>query len=151
MLREQLKTALKDAMLAKDARAVATVRLITAALKDRDIAARDKGNTDGIADDEVLSMLATMVKQRQESIRLYEEGGRCELATQEQEEIDIIRRFMPSQLEGSDLMTTIDATIREIGANDLKDMGRIMATLKQRYPGRMDFSKASGIVRQHLV
>ena len=151
MLREQLKTALKDAMLGKDARAVATIRLITAALKDRDIAARDKGNTDGINDDEVLSMLATMVKQRQESIRLYEEGGRCELATQEQEEIDIIRRFMPSQLEGNELETTIDATIREIGANNLKDMGRIMATLKQRYPGRMDFSKASGIVRQQLV
>lgn len=151
MLREQLKTALKDAMLAKDSRAVATVRLISAALKDRDIAAREKGNTDGIDEDEILSMLATMVKQRQESIRLYEEGGRCELATQEQEEIDIIRRFMPSQLEGNELETTIDATIREIGANNLKDMGRIMATLKQRYPGQMDFSKASGIVRQQLV
>ena len=151
MLREQLKSALKDAMLAKDQRAVSTVRLILAALKDRDIAAREKGNLDGIDDAEVLAMLSTMVKQRQESIRLYEEGGRCELATQEQEEIDVIRRFMPSQLEGKELETTIDSTIKEIGAADLKDMGKIMSTLKQRYPGRMDFSKASGIVRQQLV
>jgi uncharacterized protein YqeY len=151
MLREQLKTALKDAMLAKDQRAVATVRLINAALKDRDIAAREKGNQDGIGDDDILAMLSTMVKQRQESIRLYEEGGRCELAEQEQEEINIIRRFMPTQLEGADLKATIDDTIKEIGAADLKDMGRIMSTLKQRYPGRMDFSKASGIVRQQLI
>ena len=151
MLREQLKTALKDAMLAKDTRAVATVRLINAALKDRDIAAREKGNLDGINEDEILSMMSTMIKQRQESIRLYEEGGRCELATQEQEEIDVIRRFMPTQLEGNELVSTIDSTIKEIGAADLKDMGKIMSTLKQRYPGRMDFSKASGIVRQQLV
>jgi uncharacterized protein YqeY len=151
MLREQLKTALKDAMLAKDKRAVGTVRLINAALKDRDIAAREKGNMDGIGEEEILSMMSTMVKQRQESIRLYEEGGRCELATQEQEEIDIIRRFMPTQLEGSDLESAIQGTIAEVGGEDLKDMGRIMSELKQRYPGRMDFSKASGIVRQHLV
>ena len=151
MLREQLTVSLKDAMRAKDGRAVATVRLILAALKDRDIAARDKGVMDGIGEDEILSMLQTMIKQRQESIRLYEQGGRCELAEQEQEEIDVIRRFMPTPIEGSELERAIKTTIVEIGAADLKDMGRTMAALKERYPGRMDFSKASGIVRASLV
>ena len=151
MLREQLTVSLKDAMRAKDGRAVATVRLILAALKDRDIAARDKGVMDGIGEDEILSMLQTMIKQRQESIRLYEQGGRCELAQQEQEEIDVIRRFMPTPIEGSELERAIKTTIVEIGAADLKDMGRTMAALKERYPGRMDFSKASGIVRASLV
>lgn len=151
MMRDQLKTALTDAMRAKDTRAVSTVRLILAALKDRDIAARDKGTTDGISDEEILGMLQTMVKQRQESSRLYEEGGRCELAEQEQEEIAVIRRFMPAQLDGSEMETVIRTTIKELGAADLKDMGRTMAALKQKYPGRMDFSKASGIVRGQLV
>ena len=151
MLREQLTVSLKDAMRAKDGRAVATVRLILAALKDRDIAARYKGVIDGIGEDEILSMLQTMIKQRQESIRLYEQGGRCELAQQEQEEIDVIRRFMPTPIEGSELERAIKTTIVEIGAADLKDMGRTMAALKERYPGRMDFSKASGIVRASLV
>jgi hypothetical protein len=151
MMRDQLKTAMKDAMRAKDQRALGTVRLILAALKDRDIAAREKGNLDGISDEEALSMMQTMVKQRQESIKLYEQGGRCELAEQEQEEIDIIRRFLPSQIEGPELEVTINTTIKEIGAADLKDMGRTMAALKQKYPGQMDFSKASGLVRQALV
>lgn len=151
MLREQLSSALKDAMRAKDGRAVATVRLILAALKDRDIAARDKGNMDGVGEEEILGMLQTMIKQRQESIRLYEQGGRCELAQQEQEEIDVIRRFMPTPIEGAELETAVKSTIREIGAANLKDMGRTMAALKERYPGRMDFTKASGIVRASLV
>ncbi|WP_189991460.1 GatB/YqeY domain-containing protein [Thalassobaculum fulvum] len=151
MLREQLNTALKEAMRAKDSRAVATVRLILAALKDRDIAAREKGVMDGVGEDEVLAMLQTMIKQRQESIRLYEQGGRCELAEQEQEEIDVIRRFMPTPIEGAELETAVQTTIKEIGASNLKDMGRTMAALKERYPGRMDFSKASGIVRASLV
>ena len=151
MLREQLTVSLKDAMRAKDGRAVATVRLILAALKDRDIAARDKDVMDGIGEDEILTMLQTMIKQRQESIRLYEQGGRCELAQQEQEEIDVIRRFMPTPIEGAEMETAVKTTIREIGAADLKDMGRTMAALKERYPGRMDFAKASGIVRASLV
>lgn len=151
MLREQLSSALKDAMRAKDGRAVATVRLILAALKDRDIAVRDKGVMDGVSEDEILAMLQTMIKQRQESIRLYEQGGRCELAQQEQEEIDVIRRFMPTPIEGAELETAVRSTISEIGAANLKDMGRTMAVLKERYPGRMDFSKASGIVRASLV
>lgn len=151
MLREQLGSALKDAMRAKDARAVGTVRLILAALKDRDIAVREKGVTDGVGEDEILAMLQTMIKQRQESIRLYEQGGRCELAQQEQEEIDVIRRFMPTPIEGAELESAVRATIQEIGAADLKDMGRTMAALKERYPGRIDFTKASGIVRASLV
>jgi hypothetical protein len=151
MMREQLKSAMKDAMRAKDARALGTVRLILAALKDRDIAAREKGNLDGISDQEVLGMMQTMVKQRQESIKLYEQGGRCELAEQEQEEINVIRSFLPTQIEGPELETTITTTIKEIGACDLKDMGRTMAILKEKYPGQMDFSKASGLVRQALV
>ena len=130
MMREQLKTAMKDAMRAKDTRALGTVRLILAALKDRDIAAREKGNLDGISDQEVLAMMQTMVKQRQESIKLYEQGGRCELAEQEQEEINVIRSFLPTQIEGPELETTITTTIKEIGASDLKDMGRTMAMLK---------------------
>ena len=151
MLREQLSSALKDAMRAKDGRAVATVRLILAALKDRDIAARDKNVMDGVSDADILGMLQTMIKQRQESIRLYEQGGRCELAQQEQEEIDVIRRFMPTPIEGAELETAVKTTIKEIGAADLKDMGRTMAALKERYPGRMDFTKVSGIVRASLV
>ncbi|HEY9568708.1 MAG TPA: GatB/YqeY domain-containing protein [Thalassobaculum sp.] len=151
MLREQLGSALKDAMRAKDARAVGTVRLILAALKDRDIAVREKGVTDGVGEDEILAMLQTMIKQRQESIRLYEQGGRCELAQQEQEEIDVIRRFMPTPIEGAELESAVRAMIEEIGAADLKDMGRTMAALKERYPGRIDFTKASGIVRASLV
>lgn len=151
MLREQLSSALKDAMRAKDGRAVATVRLILAALKDRDIAARDKDIMDGVSEEDILAMLQTMIKQRQESIRLYEQGGRCELAQQEQEEIDVIRRFMPTPIEGAELESAVKTTITEIGAANLKDMGRTMAALKERYPGRMDFTKASGIVRASLV
>lgn len=151
MLREQLSSALKDAMRAKEGRAVATVRLILAALKDRDIAAREKGVMDGVSEDEILAMLQTMIKQRQESIRLYEQGGRCELAQQEQEEIDVIRRFMPTPIEGAELESAVKSTISEIGAANLKDMGRTMAALKERYPGRMDFTKASGLVRASLV
>jgi len=151
MLREQLSSALKDAMRAKEGRAVATVRLILAALKDRDIAVRDKGVMDGVGEDDILAMLQTMIKQRQESIRLYEQGGRCELAQQEQEEIDVIRRFMPTPIEGAELESAVRTTITEIGAANLKDMGRTMAALKERYPGRRDFTKASGIVRASLV
>ena len=151
MLRDELKSSLTDAMRAKDSRSVATIRLILAALKDRDIAARDKGNMDGIGDEDILSMLQTMVKQRQESVRLYEEGGRCELAEQENEEIEVIRRFMPSQLSDAEMQAAVEETIKEIGADSIKDMGRTMAALKERYPGRMDFAKASGLVKAALV
>ncbi|MDG2285660.1 MAG: GatB/YqeY domain-containing protein, partial [Alphaproteobacteria bacterium] len=108
-------------------------------------------NADGVPAEEVLTLLQTMVKQRTESIRLYEEGGRLELAEQEREETEVIQRFMPRQLDGGELDAAVQEAIREIGAKDMKDMGKTMALLKQRYPGRMDFSKASAMVRQTLV
>jgi uncharacterized protein len=151
LIRTELSEALKVSMKAQEKRAVSTIRLILAALKDRDICARADGNADGVPDSEVLTLLQTMVKQRADSIRLYEEGGRLELAEQEREETEIIRRFMPSPLEGDELETAVQEAIRELGAKDMKDMGKTMALLKQRYPGRMDFSKASGMVRQALV
>jgi uncharacterized protein YqeY len=138
-------------MKAQEKRAVSTIRLILAALKDRDICARADGNADGVPEGDVLTLLQTMVKQRSESIRLYEEGGRLELAEQEREETEVIKRFMPRELDGDELDDAVQRAIREIGAKDMKDMGKTIALLKQRYPGRMDFSKASGMVRQALI
>jgi len=150
MLRQQFNEALKTAMLAKDARTVSTVRLIVAALKDRDIAARPRGVTDGIPDEEVLSMLQQMVKQRRESITLYEQGGRLELAQQENEEIEIINRFLPKQMSEAEMTEAVKAVIAEIDAKTLKDMGRVMAVLKERFAGTMDFTKASLAVKGQL-
>ena len=151
VIRSELTEALKVSMKAQEKRAVSTIRLILAALKDRDICARADGNADGVPDGDVLTLLQTMVKQRLESIRLYEEGGRLELAEQEREETEVIKRFMPRELDGDELDDAVQQAIREIGAKDMKDMGKTMALLKQRYPGRMDFSKASGMVRQALI
>ena len=151
MLRTSLNEALKEAMRAKESRAIATLRLILAALKDRDIAARSRGVTDGIDDAELLSMLQTMVKQRKESIVLYEQGGRLELAQQEAEEIAVIERFMPKQLDEEEAKAAIAALVAEIGATGIKDMGRVMAELRSRYAGQMDFAKASGFVREKLA
>jgi uncharacterized protein YqeY len=147
MLRTALNEALKTAMLAKEARTVSTVRLILAALKDRDIAARSKGNMDGISEDEILGMLQSMIKQRKDSIALYEQGGRLELAQQEQEEIAVIERFLPKQMSQDEAEAAIKSVIGEIEAKGLKDMGRTMAALKERYAGQMDFTKASGLVK----
>lgn len=150
MLRQQLNEALKVAMLAKDPRTVSTVRLILAALKDRDIAARGRGVPDGITDDDILVMLQSMVKQRRESISLYEQGGRLELAQQEAEEIAIINRFMPQQLSEAEMTEVIKTVIADLGAGGLKDMGKVMAALKERYAGQMDFAKASAGVKAQL-
>ncbi|HSK42180.1 MAG TPA: GatB/YqeY domain-containing protein [Arenibaculum sp.] len=150
MLRTRLNESLKDAMRAKDARAVSTLRLILAALKDRDIAARGRGVTDGISDDDILAMLQTMIKQRREAISLYEQGGRLELAEQEREEIAVIEGFMPRQLGEEEIRRAVDEVIRDLGSGGLKDMGRTMAELRSRYSGRMDFTKASGFVRAAL-
>jgi uncharacterized protein YqeY len=138
-------------MKAEEKCVVSTIRLILAALKDRDICARAEGHAAGVPDEEVLTLLQTMVKQRTESIRLYEEGGRLELAEQEREEIGVIRGFMPRPLDGNELDGAVKEAIRDVGARDMKDMGKTMALLKQRYPGRMDFSKAGGMVRQTLI
>ncbi|KAA0688607.1 GatB/YqeY domain-containing protein [Azospirillum brasilense] len=150
MLRTRLNEALKQAMLAKNPRAVSTVRLILAALKDRDIAARTRGVTDGIDEAEILSMLQTMIKQRGESIKLYEQGGRLELAEQEREEITIIEGFLPKQMSEEEVAAAVKTVVDEIGATCIKDMGKVMAELKTRYAGQMDFAKVSGTVKQQL-
>ena len=151
MLRTDLYDALKDALLNQDQRSLSTIRLILAALKDRDICARGRGNSDGVDEIEILEMLQSMVKQRRESITLYEQGGRCELAEREQEEIDIIGRFMPAQLGEDEIRGVVTDTIDELGASSLKDMGRVMASLKERFTGRMDFGQASSVVKDNLA
>lgn len=151
MLRQRLNEAFKEAMRAKDQRAVSTIRLIMAALKDRDIAARDRGITDGVNEAEILGMLQTMVKQRREAIVMYEQGGRLELAQQEAEEIVIIEGFMPKQLDEAEARAAIADLVTEMEASSVKDMGRVMAELRTRYAGRMDFAKASALVREKLA
>ncbi|MEQ8509889.1 MAG: GatB/YqeY domain-containing protein [Rhodospirillaceae bacterium] len=151
MLRNQLSDALKDALRGNDKRSVATVRLILAALKDRDICDRGRGNTDGIDDAEILEMLQSMIKQRRDSIDMYEQGGRCELAEREQEEIEIISRFMPEQLDEDEIRGAVTDVIGELEASSLKDMGRVMAALKERFSGRMDFGQASSVVKENLA
>ena len=150
MLRVQISEALKSSMKAKAQRATSTLRLILAAMKDRDIAARGKGGDDEISDDEILGMLEKMIKQRHESIEFYKQGGRLDLAKEEAEEIEIIERFLPKRLDEKETTDAISAVIDELGAANIKDMGRTMAALKQSYAGRMDFSKVSTIVKQRL-
>ncbi len=150
MLRERLKDELKKSMLAKEQRATATLRLILAALKDRDIAARSKGQIDGIGEDEILSMLQTMIKQRRESIEMYKKGGRDELAKQEGEEIAVIERFLPAQMDDAAIEAAIGKTIESVGASGLKEMGKVMAALREKYAGRMDFAKAGALAKKLL-
>ena len=150
MLRDQLRESLKQAMKAKNQRAVSTLRLILAALKDRDIAARGRGVTDGVGEPEIIEMMQKMVRQRHESIELYERGGRPELARQEAEEIAIIEGYLPRQLDEAEAGQAVDAVVAELGATTLKDMGRVMASLKERFGGRMDFAKAGARVKQKL-
>ena len=151
MLRQQLRDALKLAMKAREARAVATIRLILAALKDRDIAARGKGGEDELSDADILQLLTTMIRQRRESIELYQTGGRVDLAEREGEEIAVIERFLPAQIEGEEMIAIIRRLTAEIGAQSIKDMGRTMAALKEKFAGQMDFGKASGVVRELLA
>ncbi|MBL24682.1 MAG: glutamyl-tRNA amidotransferase [Rhodospirillaceae bacterium] len=151
MLREELNESLKQATKSKDSCAVATIRLILAALKDRDIAARSKGNNDGIGDDDILSLLQTMVKQRRESSDLYEKGNRPELAERELKEIEIIQSFMPEQMGDDDIAAAVAQVIEELGASGLKEMGGVMAALRERYQGQMDFGKASAVAKASLA
>jgi len=150
LLRTQINDAYKTAMKSKETRSVSTLRLIQAAIKDRDIAARSKGNMDGITDDEVLSLLQSMIKQRRDSIEAYEKGGRMELAQQEAEEIAIIEGFLPAQMSDDEITEAVAALMEELEATTLKDMGRVMGALKERYAGQMDFGKASGAVKARL-
>ena len=150
-MRQQLNEALKSALKDRDERAVSTLRLILAALKDRDIAARSRGNTDGLGDDEILSLLQTMIRQRRESIELYEQGCRLDLAERELEEIDVIRRFLPPQLDEAQTRAAVDQVIFDTGATCIKAVGRCRKPLKDRYAGRMDCGKAGGMVRGTLA
>ncbi|HLF58204.1 MAG TPA: GatB/YqeY domain-containing protein [Alphaproteobacteria bacterium] len=152
MLRTEIRDALKAALKARDERRVSTVRLILAALKDRDIAARGPGagGREEIPNEEILNLLQTMIKQRRDSIALYAKGGRQDLVDQETQEIKVIEEFLPTQLSDKEMAEAVKATIESIGATTLKDMGRTMAALKERYAGQMDFAKASAIVKQQL-
>jgi uncharacterized protein len=150
MLRARLSEALKTAMKAHEARAVSTLRMVLSTLKNRDIAARDKGNMAGIDDAEIASMLQGMVKQRRESIVLYEQGNRPELARQEAEEIAVIEGFLPQQLSDTELEAAVKAAIAATGAVTAKDMGRVMATLREKHAGQMDFAKASAAAKRLL-
>jgi len=150
MLRTDLNEALKTAMKSRDQRAVSTLRMILATLKDRDIAARPKGVTDGIGEEEIVEMLHKMVRQRRESIELYEKGARPELVQQEQEEIGVIERFLPRQMTEAEMGEAVAAAVAETGATSIKDMGKIMGLLKQRFAGRMDFGKVGLLVKQKL-
>lgn len=149
-LRERLNESMKDAMRAKDQRRLGTIRLMLAALKDRDIANRTEDSREGISDDDILTLLAKMIKQREESTETYDKGGRPELAAAERQEIVVIREFMPQQMGADEAKAAASAVIAELGAASMKDMGRVMAALKERFAGQMDFAKASATVKDLL-
>jgi uncharacterized protein YqeY len=148
-MRETITAALKAATKAQDKRRMSTLRLVSAAIKDRDIAARTAGK-ESATDAELLELLAKMIKQREESQKIYADAGRAELAAQESEEIAIIRDFLPKQLSEADRQKAIATAIAEAGASSVKDMGKVMAALKARYAGQMDFAKASALVKAKL-
>ena len=149
-LREQFNEQIKEAMKAKDQKRLSTLRMVTAALKDRDIAARTETSRELLGDDEILQLLAKMIKQREESAAAYDTGNRPELAAGEREEIAIIRSFMPAQMDEAAMKDAVAKTITEVGAGSIKDMGKVMAVLKERYAGQMDFSKASAATKDAL-
>jgi uncharacterized protein len=149
-LRVQLNDAMKEAMKTKDAKRLATVRLVLAALKDKDIAARSETSRELLGDEEILGLLAKMIKQREESAVAYDAGKRPELAAGEREEIAIIRSFMPAQMDEAQIKEAINQTISKLGAGSIKDMGKVMAFLKEHYAGQMDFSRASALTKDAL-
>ena len=149
-MRDILDKSLKDAMRARDTQKISTIILINAAIKDRDIAIRSEDNLEGVSDEEILSILSKMIKQRKESAKQYEEGGRLELAQQEFEEIEIIENFLPRQLDLNETEQIVKKIILEINANSLRDMGKVMSLLKENYSGKMDFGKA-GVVAKELL
>ncbi len=149
-LREQFTDQMKEAMKAKDTRRLSTLRMVLAAIKDRDIAARTETNREDVSDDDVLTLLAKMIKQREESAIAFDTGDRAEMAKAEREEIEIIRSFMPKQMSAEESKAAASAVIAEVGAASIKDMGKVMAALKERYAGQMDFAKASATVKELL-
>jgi uncharacterized protein len=148
-MRERLNRALQDAIKDRDRIRTATLRLINVAIRDRDVEARAKGR-DGVSDEEILGILSKMIQQREESSAGYEESGRVELAQQERDEIDVIRSFLPEQMPEEQMRDACEAVVSEVGAQGLRDVGKCMGTLKRRYPGRMDFGKASRVVKDIL-
>ena len=150
MIREQFAGDLKEAIKARDPKRVSTLRLITAAIKDRDIAARTEDNTEGVGDPEILAILGKMIRQRQESARAYEEGGRLDLAEQERAEIVIIQDYLPRQLTDTEVDRAVSAAIAETGAASIRDMGKVMGLLKARHTGQMDFSRVGATLKQAL-
>ena len=151
MLREKLNEALKEAMRAGDAPARDTVRLILAKLKEVDIAQRTEANREGVGDDKILSMLQGMIKQRNESIQLYQKGNRADLADKEKAEIGVIERFLPQQMDEAAVEAAVKDAVASSGAKSIKDMGGVMAALKTKYAGQMDFAKASAVVKKTLA
>ena len=150
-LRSKISSALKDAMKEKDAVRLSTLRLINAAIKDRDIAKRSEaGDDEGVGDGDILVILGKMMKQRQESARAYEEGGRLELAEQERSEIKVIETFLPRQLDEDETAAAVDQAIEKTGASSIRDMGKVMGELKGRYTGQLDFGKVGPMVKERL-
>ena len=149
-LRQTIADEMKKAMLAKNETRLKTIRLVQAALKDKDIAARTADSKDGIADDGIIKMLQTMVKQRRDSIAMYEQGGRPELAKAEQGEIDVIKEFLPAMMEGVELEKAIKDAIATTGAASIKDMGKVMNHLKEKFPGKIDPSQAGALVKKMM-
>ncbi|MEL6103523.1 MAG: GatB/YqeY domain-containing protein [Pseudomonadota bacterium] len=149
-LRAKISTALKEAMRNKETERLSTLRLINAAIKDKDIDARAAGQDDGVDSGEVLAILGKMVKQRQESARAYEEGGRLDLAEREQAEIAVIEDFLPQKLSDDEAEQAVDAAIAEVGADSIRDMGKVMGVLKSKYTGQMDFGSVGPMVKDRL-
>jgi uncharacterized protein YqeY len=149
-LRDKVTAAIKVAMKERDSERLSTLRLINAAIKDRDIAARGEGREDGVGEDEVLAILGKMVKQRQESVRAYEEGGRIDLAEQERTEIGYIEDFLPRQLDEAEVDAAVLEAIAATGASSIRDMGKVMGALKAKYTGQMDFGAVGPMVKSKL-
>ena len=149
MLREDLQNSLKEAMKSRDTQTVNAVRLIIAGQKEKDVEARGKGQ-EKASDEVLLAMMQSMIKQRKESIKIYQDGNRPDLAEKEQSEIDVINRFLPKQLSAEEAEAAIKAIIAEVGAASIKDMGKVMGALKNKFAGQMDFGAASGIIKQLL-
>lgn len=149
-MRETINGAVKTAMKAKEAGRLSTLRLVNAAIKDRDIAVRVDGNLDGVDDGEILGILAKMIKQRTESAKTYEEAGRLDLSEQEREEIKVIEEFMPKQMSESEVKAAVEKVIADTGADSIRDMGKVMSALKVAYAGQMDFGQAGSVVKDLL-
>ncbi|KQT69607.1 MULTISPECIES: GatB/YqeY domain-containing protein [unclassified Aureimonas] len=149
-MRAAITEALRDAMKARDAARTSTLRLVNAAIKDKDIANRGQ-NREAASDDEIVQIMTKMVKQREESAKIYEDNARPELAAKEREEIAVIAGFMPAQMDEAGMEAAVAATIADLGAAGMKDMGRVMGALKERHAGQMDFGKANGVVKRQLT